>query len=126
MEKRTGRPTPVSTTVPNKEDFGGDAVSLGGITPPPRVASALQGRVRNMPPRSRDTMRPIFANQRPKIRRAHSDPKRGAGRPSREGAGDLQEKAQKTPGARCTRSPCAEGSKHTVVTTGSPKTPGVF
>ena len=32
---------------------------------------------------------------------------------------------QETPGARCTRSPCATGSKHTVVTTGSPKTPGV-
>jgi hypothetical protein len=27
------------------------------------------------------------------------------------------------PGARCTRSPCAEGRKHTVVTTGSPEHP---
>src|SRR5262245_22855089 len=26
------------------------------------------------------------------------------------------------PGARCTRSPCAKGSKHTVVTTGTPDT----
>src|ERR1700730_2080045 len=27
------------------------------------------------------------------------------------------------PGARCTRSPCAKGRKHTVVTTGSPEPP---
>jgi hypothetical protein len=26
------------------------------------------------------------------------------------------------PGARCTRGPCAKGSKHTVVTTGTPDT----
>src|ERR1700753_2670137 len=38
---------------------------------------------------------------------------------------DPQVRARETPGARCTRSPCATGSKHTVVTTGSPKTPGV-
>jgi len=30
-------------------------------------------------------------------------------------------RAQETPGARCTRGPCAKGSKHTVVTTGSPE-----
>ena len=38
---------------------------------------------------------------------------------------DPQTRVRETPGARCTRSPCATGSKHTVVTTGSPKTPGV-
>jgi hypothetical protein len=34
-------------------------------------------------------------------------------------------RAQGMPGARCTRSPCAVGRKHTVVTTGSPESPGI-
>jgi hypothetical protein len=29
------------------------------------------------------------------------------------------------PGARCTRGPCAKGSKHTVVTTVAPGSPGI-
>src|SRR5262249_20261646 len=49
----------------------------------------------------------------------------GVARPSSEGAGDPQERARGMPGARCTRSPCAKCSKHTVVTTGSPETPGI-
>jgi hypothetical protein len=40
--------------------------------------------------------------------RAHATLKRGRRRPSREGAGDPQERAQGMPGARCTRSPCAK------------------
>jgi hypothetical protein len=35
--------------------------------------------------------------------------------------GPNKRRAQETPGARCTRSPCAKGRKHTVVTTGSPE-----
>jgi hypothetical protein len=61
--------------------------------------------------RSRGMMRPGLVNHSPQK-------KRGTQR-------DPQTRARETPGARCTRSPCATGSKHTVVTTGSPKTPGV-
>ena len=67
--------------------------------------------------RSRGAMRPGFVNHSPQITRARAIP-RGTQR-------DPQVRARETPGARCTRSPCATGSKHTVVTTGSPKTPGV-
>jgi hypothetical protein len=43
-----------------------------------------------------------------------------------EGAGHApQQRARGMPGARGTRSPCAEGSKHTVVTAGNPETPGI-
>jgi hypothetical protein len=31
------------------------------------------------------------------------------------------QRAQETPGARCTHGPCAKGRKHTVVTTGTPE-----
>ena len=36
---------------------------------------------------------------------------------------DPQARAREMPGARCTHSPCAKCSKHTVVTTGSPEHP---
>ena len=77
-------------------------------------------------------MRPGFVNHSPQITRARRDPQGRARAIPRGTQRDLQTRAraiprgtQETPGARCTRSPCATGSKHTVVTTGSPKTPGV-
>jgi hypothetical protein len=54
----------------------------------------------NTRPRSRGTMRPSFANRSAQKQRARG-----------------------TPGARCTRGPCAKGSKHTVVTTVAPGSP---
>jgi hypothetical protein len=68
-------------------------------------------------------MRPSFKNRSPKKRgrrrsqEGRSDPKRDAAIPRG---------TQETPGARCTRSPCAKCSKHTVVTTGSPERPRRF
>jgi len=40
-----------------------------------------------------------------------------------KGAGRSQKGRREMPGARCTHGPCAKGSKHTVVTTGSPEHP---
>ena len=54
-------------------------------------------------------------NIRPKNQRAQAIP-RGTQR-------DPQVRAREMPGAWCTRSPCAKGSKHTVVTTGPPEHP---
>ena len=74
--------------------------------------------------RSRGMMRPSLVNHSPQITRAQAIP-RGTQRDPQTRARAIPRGTQETPGARCTRSPCATGSKHTVVTTGSPKTPGV-
>ena len=70
-------------------------------------------------------MRPGFVNHSPQITRARAIPRGTQRDPQGRAQRDPQVRARETPGARCTRSPCATGSKHTVVTTGSPKTPGV-
>ena len=72
-------------------------------TPPPNERTrrmgpgARPGRRVDMPPHSRDSLRPSFANS--------FAPKK------KEGAGDPQERAQGRPGARCTRGLACKGSK---------------
>ena len=69
-------------------------------------------RESDMTARSRNSMRPSCAN-----RFAQN---RGRGATLKLGRGATPRGERGMPGARCTRSPCAKGSKHTVVTTGSP------
>jgi len=75
---------------------------------PPHIAALM--RVTNTALPSRDSLRPSCADRFALNQRARRDP---------------QVRARGMPGARCTRGPCAKGSKHTVVTTVAPGSPGI-
>ena len=71
---------------------------------------ARNDEAENITPRSRDTLRPSFASR-------FALKTEGAARPSSEGAGNA--------GCPLHPRPVCKGSKHTVVTTVAPESPGI-